>query len=330
MREYFIKRIILVVIVLFTIVTVNFVIFQVLSPIDPVDLIIDPNFDPSQRALLRQQFGLDESLAVRYSKYIVNMITWQFGRSFRSRMLVVEEMTPLLANTVLLLGTALVATIMVGIPVGILAASRRGTKLDVLAMGSGLFTWGVPVFFVELLSMFFLSYYLSINYGVQVFPVAGMAEPGSMNDPLTYMADVAWHLAQPVMTLTLAGFGSWALYTRNMLIEALTEDYIVTARAKGISERNVLFRHAFRSTLPPMVTLVALSIPSIVMGAMITEYVFSWPGIGRWYLESMENGDYPVVQAILYIYAILTILANFISDFLYGILDPRIRVGVRR
>lgn len=330
MREYFIKRIILAVIVLFTIVTVNFLIFQVFSPIDPVDLIIDPNFAASQKALLRQQFGLDESLAVRYSKYIVNMITWQFGRSFRSRMLVVEEMTPLLANTVLLLGTALVATIMVGIPVGILAASRRGTKLDVLAIGSGLFTWGVPVFFVELLSMFFLSYYLSIHYGVQVFPVAGMAEPGSMNDPLTYMADVAWHLAQPVMTLTLAGFGSWALYTRNMLIEALTEDYIVTARAKGISERNVLFRHAFRSTLPPMVTLVALSIPAIVMGAMITEYVFSWPGIGRWYLESMENGDYPVVQAILYIYAILTILANFISDFLYGILDPRIRVGMRR
>jgi peptide/nickel transport system permease protein len=329
-KEYLVKRIALAFITLFTVATLNFVIFQVLSPYDPFTMILDPNFTPEMKQILIEQYGLNETLEVRYIKYIQGMFTWNFGYSFLSKRLVVEQMAPKLANTILLLGSALVATVIVGIPVGILAASRRGSKLDVMAIGSGLLTWGVPIFFIQLLFMFFFCYWLPVTFDIKLFAIAGMTIVPPPEDPLTYMADVAWHLSGPLITLVLASFGSWALYTRNLLLDALTQDYVVTARAKGLSERTVLYRHAFRSTLPPMVTLIALSVPGIVTGAMITEFIFSWPGIGRWYLSSMNSGDYPVVQSVLFIYALLTILANITADILYGLLDPRIRVGMRR
>jgi peptide/nickel transport system permease protein len=132
------------------------------------------------------------------------------------------------------------------------------------------------------------------------------------------------------MALVVGSFGSWALYTRNLLLDALTQDYVVTARAKGLSERTVLYRHAFRSTLPPIVTMITLNVPGIVTGAMITEWIFSLPGVGRWYLNSLMAADYPVIQSVLFIYAFLVIAANLVADLLYGVLDPRIRVGVRR
>ena len=330
MREYLVKRVALALITLFTVASLNFMIFQVFSPRDPFTMILDPNFTTEVRELLEAQYGLNETLEVRYVKYIQGMFTWNFGYSFLSKRPVIEQMAPKLAVSILLLGSALVATIIVGIPVGILAASRRGSKLDVMAIGSGLLTWGVPIFFIQLLFMFIFCYYLPINFDITLFPVAGMTGVPPPEEPLAYMADVAWHLSGPLITLVLASFGSWALYTRNLLLDALTQDYVVTARAKGLSERAVLYRHAFRSTLPPMVTMIALSVPGIVTGAMITEFIFSWPGIGRWYLSSMESGDYPVVQSVLFIYALLTIIANITADILYGLLDPRIRVGMRR
>lgn len=330
MREYLVRRIVVAVLVLWTIASLNFVIFQVLAPISPENTVIDPDMTPEVRAALRRLYGLDQPLHVRYGKYIVNMFTWNFGVSFRTLSPVAEEMSWRLPSTVLLLGSALIGVILVGIPLGILAASRRGSALDVFSIGAGLLTWGVPTFFVQLLSMLFFSYYMYLTFGFQIFPASHMYSTPPPTEPLAYMADVAWHLAQPLMTLIVAGFGSWALYTRSILLDALTQDFIVTARAKGLSERTVLYRHAFRSTLPPIVTMIALAVPGVITGAMITEYLFSLPGIGQWYLQSLMGGDYPVVQAILFMYAVLMIFANLIADFLYGVLDPRIRVGVRR
>jgi len=330
MRGYLIRRIIIAVIVLYIVATLNFIVFQVLAPGDPTATLLDKNWDEKRRAYLMHLYGLDQPLHVRYVKYITNMITWNFGLSFSTQKPVAEEMSWRLVNTVLLLGSVLVCTIMVGVPIGILAASRRGTKLDVLAIGAGIFAWGVPAFFIQLLFLLFFSYYAFVVLGFQIVPFGKMTTMPPPTDPVSYMADVAWHLAAPVITLVLAGFGSWALYTRNILLDALTQDYVTTARAKGLSERAVLYRHAFRSSLPPIVTMVALSVPGIVTGAIITEQVFSWPGIGLWYIESLFDFDYPVVQSIMFIYAFLMIAANIVADILYGILDPRIRIGVRR
>lgn len=320
-RSFLVKRIVIAILVLYIVASMNFVIFQIVSPIDPVSIIIDPDFTEEMKNLLRKQYGLDQPLHIRYIRYMQNMLTWNFGFSFDTLSPIVDDLSWRLPNTILLLGTALVGVIIVGIPLGILAASRRGSKMDVMAIGSGLLTWGVPTFFIQLIFMLIFCYYFFLWFGIQI-PVRGMASDVPPTNPILYVADVAYHLALPVLSLVIAGFGSWALYTRNMLMDALTQDYIVTARAKGLSERTVLYKHAFRSTLPPVVTMVTLSVPGIVTGAMITEWIFTLPGIGRWYLLSLQHGDYPVIQAVLFIYAFLMILANLLADLLYGIFGP--------
>ena len=328
-RSYLVKRIAVAILVLYVVASLNFVIFQVASPVDPVSIIMDPKFTEEMKELLRIQYGLHGPLHERYLRYVQSMLTWNFGFSFDTLRPVTEELAWRLPNTVILLGTALVGTIIIGIPMGILAASRRGTKIDVAAIGSGLLAWGVPTFFIQLLFVLFFCWYLFLWFGIR-FPLRGMTADVPPTNPILYMADVAWHFALPITSLVLASFGSWALYIRNLLVDALTQDYIVTARAKGLTERTVLYRHAFRSTLPPVVTMITLSIPGIVTGAMITEWIFTLPGIGRWYLLAMQHADYPVVQAVLFIYAFLMILANLLADLIYGMLDPRIRVGMRR
>ena len=332
MREYLIKRIVIALFIIYIIATIQFIIFQVAAPIDPAAtyMMSDPRFKPEMKERIYHSFGLDQPLHIRYVKYIINMFTWNFGFSFKSMKPVAEEMSWRLVSTVLLLGSALVGTIMVGLPLGILAASRRGSKIDVLAIGSGIFTWGVPTFFIQLLFVLFFCYYMQTWLGSPLLPHGGLTSVPPPTAPLEYMADVAWHLVAPLTTLIIAGFGSWALYTRNIMLDALTQDYIITARAKGLSERTVLFRHAFRSTLPPIVTMVTLAIPGIITGAIITEFVFTWPGIGQWYIESLFQGDYPVLQAVVFMYAVLMVIANIVADLLYGILDPRIRIGMRR
>ena len=332
MREYLLKRIIVSIFILWVVATLNFVIFQVVSPVSPEDTYAPLSLDipPETLELIRELYGLNDPLHMRYIKYIKNMFTFDFGISFVSRKSVVSEMSKRLPATVLLLGSSMVATILIGTPIGILAASKRGSKTDIATIGAGLFTWGVPVFYIQLLFMLFFSYYCMKIFGVPLFPVRGLYGIPPSANPLAFMVDVAWHIGLPLITLVVGGFGAWALYTRNILLDALTQDYIITARAKGLSERTVLYRHAFRSTLPPIVTIIALSIPGIITGAMITEWIFTLPGIGRWYLDALTASDYPVLQAVLFMFAILTIICNLIADLLYGILDPRIRVGVRR
>jgi len=330
LRGYLTKRIIFGLFILYVIATLNFLIFQVFSPIDPASTNLSPNMSEETMERMRVIYGLRDPLHIRYLKYIRNMFTWNFGWSFRSLRPVAEDMSWRLMNTVLLLGSVLICTIAVGIPIGILAASRRGTKTDLIAIGSGIFTFGVPTFFIQLLCLLFFSYYFKVYFGFPLFPPAGLHDVPPPEGAIPYMANVAWHMAMPLLTLVVSGFGAWSLYTRNILLDSLTQDYIVTARAKGLSERTVLYRHAFRSSLPPIVTIIALAIPGIVTGALITESIFTWPGIGSWYISGLQTGDYPVVQSIMFIYAVLMIIANIVADLLYAFLDPRIRVGMGR
>jgi len=326
LRGYVIKKVIIAFITLLTVVTLNFLIFRVFVGGNPADLILDPHMPPAVRDALKSMWGLDKPLFPdQYLLYLYNLFTWQYGYQFNpTNDPVAPEMAWRLRNTVILLGTSTVTTIAIGIPLGILAASRRGKKTDVTVIGLGLLTYGVPTFFLQLVWVSVFCLYLGW------LPRAGLVSTAEIRDPLTTAADIALHAISPIMTLTLAGFGSWALYTRNMMVDTLTEDYILTARAKGLQERDVLYKHAFRAILPPIVTMIALSIPGIVTGAIITESIFAWPGIGQWYIRSLTENNHPVVQAILYNYAVLLIAANLLTDIAYGFLDPRIRVGARR
>jgi peptide/nickel transport system permease protein len=330
-RGYVIKRVASAVAILFVVMTVNFVVFRVLTPFDPTSLILNPRMKPETKAELRNEWGLNESLFIQYGKYLINMLTWNYGREFN------QDLTPIaptmvwrLQNTVFLMGAALLGEILIGIPAGMLASSRRGGKADVAIIGTGLFTWGVPAFFIQLIFLLVFCNFAVYYLGFPLIPSTGVVSNPPPTDRLMFLLDVAHHAIAPIVTLIIAGFGSWALYIRNMMIDTLTEDYITTARAKGVKNRDVLWRHAFRSLLPPVATIIALSIPGIVTGAIITESIFGWPGIGTWYINALTNNNHPVAQAVLYNYAVLVIGANLVCDLLYGFLDPRIRVGQRR
>lgn len=334
MREYLIKRIITSLFILFIVLTLNFILFRVVHPIkDPTKLLLDPKIERAGYAeAMKALWGLNQPLFPdQYLKYMWNLLTWQYGYDFGTPPRpIAEQMSWRLANTVFILGVALVGNISVGLPLGVLAGSRRGKKTDVVVMGLGLFTWGFPLFFIQIMFLMFFSYYSKMIFGVQLLPPYGVVSIPPPTDPFALFVDKAWHAIGPIATLIIGGFGSWALYTRNLMLDALTEDYIVTAKAKGVPNRDVLYKHAFRSILPPIATMIAMAIPGIVTGAVITETIFGWPGIGTWYVEALNTGNHPVAQAVLYNYAVLMIVANLVSDILYGFLDPRIRVGVRR
>ena len=323
---YVAKRVAIAFLTLWVIVTLNFLIFRVLVGGDPSQLIMDPHFPPEAREAMKKLWQIDKPLFPdQYLTYLYNLFTWNYGRQFDpAASPIAPEMAWRLRNTVILLGTATVGTIAIGIPLGMLAGARRGKKMDVAVIGLGLLTWGVPVFFIQLIWVAIFCNWLHI------FPRAGLVGSPPPQDPLSLTAEVLHHAISPIITLILAGFGSWALYTRNMMVDALTEDYILTARAKGLRERDVIVKHAFRSILPPIVTMIALSIPGIVTGAIITESIFAWPGIGQWYIDALMENNHPVTQAVMYNYAVLMIAANLIVDLAYGFLDPRIKVGVRR
>lgn len=319
-RTYLWRRLVYALIVLFVIVTFNFAIFR-LMPGDATKMIIDPAFEPEAILELRRQFGLDEHPLVQYWKYITSLLRFDLGLSFGSRRPVVDELMERLPNTIVLFLVSFVMTASAGVAVGVYAASRRGTFADNLVTGSGLFAHAVPVFWIQLLLLMLFGYY------VPILPIRGTISAPPPDGFLLALLDRVHHLILPAGSLTIIGLGSWALYTRNTMLEALGQDYIVTARAKGLPRRDILYRHALRSVLPPIVTLVFMSLPGAVSGAVITETIFSWHGVGRYLLDAVLQQDYPAAQGAFYLIALAVIISNLLADMAYGLVDPRIRVG---
>jgi peptide/nickel transport system permease protein len=328
--------------VLWLVATIDFAIFSL--PVGEMTGFMkqfEPDF--ATKEALKMAYGYYESLPVKYVKYLRNMFTFgvvypYFGWSTLKNQYVAEGMIWRLPITIFLLGTALVGSIIVGIPIGVFAASKRGTKKDVALMGSALITWGIPVFFIQLIVIGFFTRVLYAQFGIKVFATTFGTPLGARGGTLQWWAGTLSTLTLPILTLVLVGFGSWALYTRNLVIDAYTQDFVVTARAKGLSERTVLYKHTFKNVLPTLLTLVSVSLPAIVTGSLVTETVFGIEGIGRWFLIIFWTPDFgPIViqdnavaAAVFFVFATIVVLSNLIIDLLYGVLDPRIRIGTRK
>lgn len=323
-RSYLAKRFVIMFVTLFLIVNIQFFIFQVVSPIEPVQLMISKGFTEETKQMLLRLYGLDKPLLERYFIYIINLYTFRFGVSFISRRPVIEDIMLYLPNTLYLLGLAMILQLLIGIVAGLIAASKRGTRWDVIVITLGLIAWAMPAFIMQLIFRFVFAHWLGW------FPYGLMVSYPPPTDAAGYILNVLYHTVLPLTTLTLIGFGSWAFYTRNLLIDVLTHDYILTARAKGLKESIIVRKHAFRVILPPIVTMILMALPELITGALITEYIFSWPGIGWWLINATMHADYPAVQGLFFIYSILMLVSNFAADLTYGFLDPRIRVGVRK
>lgn len=324
LRAYIIKRAINSFILLFFVLTLNFIIFD-LMPGNPMMTFANPSrLTPQQKQEIAATFGLNESVYIRYTKYVTNMLTGQFGISFYTNSYISNEIASRLGNTLLLVGTAEVLSIMIGVILGVIAAHKRGSFIDGAAVISSLTTYSLPTFWM---GMIFL---LIFGFRLRWFPTVGTSSFTITNPAPNIFAaiyDRAWHLFLPALTLTLFMYGGYLLLTRATMLESLTEDYIITARAKGLKERTILFKHALKNASLPLITNAAIAFGFILSGAIITETVFLYPGMGMWTWRAIDFVDYPVLQTIFYLIALCVIIANFIADLLYGILDPRIKYG---
>ncbi len=319
LKRYIIKRILYSFVLLFFALTLNFIIFR-MAPGNPIQVVASGmRLKPEMVERLIELWGLNEPLHVQYIRYLKSTLTWDFGYSYNSLEPVGKEIMERLPNTLLLMGVSLFFAIIFGVVFGIYAAYKRGSLFDLTTVTISLFSYALPTFWMGLL-MIYVGGYL---FGM--FPLAGTMSRPPPIDPILKVFDLAWHLFLPALTLFLFQYGGWLLMMRSTLLEALHEDYITTARAKGVSERGVLFKHAFRNAMLPLVTNIALQIPGLLNGAILTETVFSWRGLGLYTWSAIQFTDYPVLQAVFYIFALVTIVSNLIVDIVYGYIDPRIQ-----
>lgn len=324
-RSYATRRVINTVIVLIIAVTLQFFIFRIM-PGNPIAHFISPNLPLEARQSLLEMWGLNKPLYEQFFTYLYNLFSGRLGISFVSQRYVADELMERLPNTILLMGSSTILTITLGIMLGVYAGSRRGTKKDVATVTFGLITQGLPVFFLGLLMLLTFAYYLPLmTNGMINFPVAGTVSRPPPPNTLEYIIDVLWHLTLPMVTLVIIGFGGYTLIVRNLMIDVLAQDYIQMAKAKGLDPNTILYHHGLRSILPPISTMVGLSLAGIIGGAVITETIFSWHGVGRYLYEGILQNDYPVMQGTFFLLSVVTIFANLIVDLIYGLLDPRIR-----
>jgi peptide/nickel transport system permease protein len=318
--SYLARKAVQLAVTLFAVITFNFLLFRVV-PGDPVRLIARAgHLSPEAAAELRASFGLDRPLPVQYWYYLRSLFHGDFGFSFTYRRPVSQILAERMSNTVILLGAATVLIVLLGVGVGVIAAARRGSKIDSGSVVTALLFWSLPTFWTGMILVFLLGVWL------HAFPISGMTTPGAVyTSTLDRWSDIASHIVLPTITLALVDIGQFVLITRSSLIDVLTEDFILTAKAKGLSRRAVIWKHGVRNALLPVITASALYISLVVGGAIQVETVFSWPGMGRLMYDAVLRRDYPILEASFLIFAVAVILANLASDLMYQVLDPRVR-----
>jgi peptide/nickel transport system permease protein len=300
---FFASRLARALIAIWLVSTVVFVVMRLSG--DPVPLLLPPDAPHSEILRVRKDLGLDRPLAVQYAVFIGNTLRGDFGRSIHFREPALAVVRSYLPATLELGLTAFVLAVIAALPIGLLSAVRRNSALDHVAMGFALIGQSAPTFFVGILLILVLS------LGLGLLPTGGRGD---------------WtHLVLPALTLGAFAMASIARLTRSAVLEVLRADYIRTARAKGLAERLIVAKHTLKNAALPIVTITGLQFGSLLGGAVVTETVFAWPGIGRLAVQSIYNRDYPVVQCTVFLSAIMFILINLGIDVLYGVLDPRIR-----
>lgn len=325
MLRFILKRLLQAIPLLLGIATITFAMVH-LAPGDPMDMYIEQRFqrevNPEVIELLRKKYGLDQSLPVQYAKWIGNIAQGDLGESFRYRRPVRSLIAERVPYTLQLALLALFFDALIGIALGIISAVRQYSRTDRAITVGSLVMYSIPGFWLAL--MLVLVFSVNLNW----FPTSQtrsldyelLSTPGKLLDRL-------WHLALPVFVLGVASAAGTARFMRNKLLDVLSEEYVVGARARGLSERAVILRHALRNALIPIVTIYGLALPFLLGGAVLIEKVFAWPGMGLLAVEAIGARDYPVILATSMIAAILVVIGNLIADVTYALVDPRVSYG---
>jgi len=306
---------------LIVLLAMSFVIYLLigLMPGDPIDLMFqaDPDLTPQDVANLKAVYGLDQPLLSRYTAWLGNALQGDFGYSRTYRQPVLEVLGPRLVNTLWLMGVSFVLTLLISVPLGVIAAARAHSPVDIGVNVLALAGYSVPVFWLALL----LIYLFAVE-------LAWLPAGGSGAEAQSLWAR-AQYLVLPVASLTLTGLGGLTRFTRSEMVEALRQDYVRTARAKGLARHEVILRHAFRNAMIPVVTIIALGFGTLISGALVVETMFGYLGMGKLMFDSIMANDYNVALVGLLIATLLTLIGNLAADLAYALLDPRIRYGGR-
>jgi len=320
-RDYLLRKLGLSLVTIFVVVIINFLLFRVL-PGDPVRSVIGRNVKISAETqnALREQFGLDKP--VFPDQFFNTLGQWargNLGISWSLRRPVGEILISKLGNTVLLIGLGQILAIIFGVLLGLIAGWKRKTAIDVGALTFSLIAWAIPTFWLGIILLAAGSSWLGL-------PTGGIVSPANTGKPLyTVIPDLAKHLILPTLTLTILYLGEYMLIMRSSILEVLSEDYILTAKAKGMSHWQILRKHALKNAVLPIVTLIALNLGFTVSGAIYIETVFSYDGLGKLFQMALTKQDYPLLQGAFLLLAVSVIIANLIADLLYMYLDPRIK-----
>ncbi len=316
MGRYLLRRLL---IAIPSVIGISIVLFAVLAlaPGDPFgDMVMSPDIPPEVHEALVKQFGLDDPIPIRYLHWFVAMLHGDWGFSFVSRIDVSRLILERVPTTLIVIGSSQVLALLIALPVGIVAAARPYSIFDQLATAFAFIGFSLPTFFTGLL--FILLFSIELHW----LPFVYRTDIGGSGWPW------AWeHIKQAIMPVAVLGLfqgAAWTRYVRSAMLDVIRLDYVTTARAKGLTERAVIMKHVVRNALIPVVTLVALSMPAVFGGAIITEQIFRVPGIGSLLINSIQANDTPVVMGVTFVFACLVILFNLLADLIYGWLDPRI------
>lgn len=321
MRLLLLRRLLLALASAFVVASVVFVLIR-LAPGDPFASALDnPAVTDAVRERWRAAYGLDQPIATQYARFIVRAAQGDFGYSFTYRETVGRALLRALPNTILLMGTALLLSFALGIAIGVAQAARRGTLADRAISGVTMLLYSLPDFWLALMVLLLLA------YRIPVFPVGGTIDTVMYEyfTPLERLLDRARHLALPALVLTVLTTGAVARHQRAALVEVAGEDYLRTARAKGLGARDTLWRHALRNALLPIITLGGLAVPALLGGAVFVERVFAWPGMGLLAVNAVASRDYPLVTATVIVASLAVSAGALIADLLQAAVDPRVR-----
>jgi len=321
MFEYIVKRTLQAIPLLFIISIISFALMT-LSPGDPTAIYENPEATtkttPQDKDKLKQRLGVDQPIYVQYYKWMKLVVTeGNLGYSFEDGQPVTQKIVDRIPATLTLMATAIIISILIAIPIGVYSAVKQYSKLDYFFTAYSFLGIAVPSFFIALLVILIFSVKL------RWFPVSDMRSVYDHFD----LWDRIYHLTLPALTLAFGLIATKSRFMRSSMLEVIKQDYVRTARAKGLSERKVIFKHALRNALIPIITIIALQLPNLFGGALFIEQLFAWPGMGRLSINAIFIRDYQVIMGTTMIAAVLVVIANLIADILYAIIDPRIKLG---
>ncbi len=321
MAAYIIRRVLQMIPLIIGVTFITFALVN-LIPGSPVQRLRDnPKIRPETAILLEKQLGLDKPWPERYLYWMGDLLHGNLGYSLYNRLPVADRIWAVIPNTLLLAVAALFLALLVAVPLGVYSAVKHGSLFDHTATVGAVAMYAMPDFWLALLLVALFS--LKFNeWGFASLPVGGMINPRGGGDLL----DRLQHLILPVLALAMVQIGSWSAFIRSSMLETLRQDFVRTADSKGLSQRTVLYVHAFKNAFLPLVTLVGLALPGLLGGALIIETIFAWPGMGRLTYEAVGRRDYSMIMATTLMFSVLTMLSNLIADVLYATLDPRIRL----